>query len=214
MGSKKDTSNGTYTIAMPALIKYHKNHEIAEIAPKQTILGFQALYRTLVQPLQFDCANKKVLSVLIEELDAENNLVFLGAKSQGFDVKVNPFASLFAVACEGQVGGTYVGTNELRAAKGDGARKISVVVVQSQSNLNVTFKTASGDQGDGTGTLTGNKVSPLSLKGTAPECPGSYDASLEFSGETIKWTYQGQDCNGPVTGHGAATREIQDSSQH
>ena len=213
-GPKKDISNGSYTIAMPAIIKLHKDHEIAETVAKGTILGFQAHYRTLVQPLQFDCSNKKVLSVLIEDLDAENNLVYLGAIPQEFDVKVNPFASLFAVACEGQVSGTYVGTNELTTAKGgEGAQKISIIVVQSQNNLNVTFETASGGQGNGTGTLTGNKVSSLSLKSSAPECPGSYDASLEFSGETVKWTYQGKDCDGPVTGHGTATREMQGSSQ-
>ena len=213
-GPKKDISNGSYTIAMPAIIKLHKDHEMAEIAPKQTILGFQALYRTLVQPLQFDCANKKVLSVLIEDLDAEGNLLYLGAKSQEFDVRANPFASLFAIACEGQISGTYVGTNELTTAKGgEGAQKISVVIVQSQNNLNVTFETASGGQGNGTGTLTDNKVSSLPLKSSAPECPGSYDASLEFSGETVKWTYQGKDYDGPVTGHGTATREMQGSSQ-
>jgi TIR domain len=213
-GPKKNISNGPYTIAMPAIIKLHKDHEIAEIAPKQSILGFQARYRTLVQPLQFDCANKKILSVLIEDLDAENNSLFLGGKSQEFDVKANPFASLFAIACEGQVSGTYVGMNEVTTAKGgEGAQKISIVVVQSHNNLNVTFETASGGQGNGTGTLTGNKVSSLSLKSSAPECPGSYDASLEFSGETVKWTYQGMDCGGSVTGHGTATREMQGSSQ-
>jgi hypothetical protein len=213
-GPKKEISNGSYTIGMPAIIKLHKGHEIAEAVAKGTVLGFQAQYRTWVQPLQFDCTNKKILSVLIEDLDAENNLIYLGAIPQEFDVKANPFASLFAAACEGQVSGTYVGTNELTTAKGgEGAQKISVVVVQSQNNLNVTFKTASGGQGDGTGTLTGNKVSSLSLKNTTPECPGSYDASLEFSGETVKWAYQGKDCNGPVTGHGTATREMQGSSQ-
>jgi hypothetical protein len=213
-GPKKEISNGPYTISMPAIIKLHKGHEIAETVAKGTVLGFQAQYRTFVQPLQFDCADKKILSVLIEDLDAENNLIYLGAIPQEFDVKANPFAALFAAACEGQVSGTYVGTNELAITKGgEGAQKISVVVVQSQNNLNVTFKTASGGQGDGTGTLTGNKVSSLSLKNTTPECPGSYDASLEFSGETVKWTYQGNDCNGPVIGHGTATRDIQGSSQ-
>ena len=213
-GPKKEISNGPYAIGMPAIIKLHKGREIAETVAKGTISGFQARYRAWVQPLQFDCMNKKILSVLIEDLDAENNLIYVGAIPQEFDVKANPFASLFAAACEGQVGGTYLGTNELSTAKGgEGAQKISVVVVQSQNNLNVTFKTASGGQGNGTGTLTGNKVSSLSLKGTAPECPGSYDASLEFSGETVKWTYQGKDCNGPVTGQGTATREMQGSSQ-
>jgi hypothetical protein len=114
----------------------------------------------------------------------------------------------------GQVSGTYVGTNELTTAKGgEGTQNISVVVVQSQNDLNVTFKTASGGQGNGTGTLTDNKISSLSLKNTTPECPGSYGASLEFSGETVKWTYQGKDCNGPVAGHGTATREMQGNSQ-
>lgn len=100
--------------------------------------------------------------MLIEDFDAENNLIYLGVKPQEFDVKANPFTSLFAAACEGQVSGTYVGTNELTTAKGvEGAQRISVVIVQSQNNLNVTFKTASGGQGNGTGTLTGNRVSSL-----------------------------------------------------
>jgi hypothetical protein len=53
--------------------------------------------------LQFDRANKKILSVLIEDLDAENNLIYLGAIPQEFDVKANPFAALFAAACEGKL---------------------------------------------------------------------------------------------------------------
>ena len=213
-GPKKEISNGAYTIAMPAIIKLHKDHEIAETVAKGTVLGFQAHYRTFVQPLQFDCSNKKALSVLIEDLDAENNLIYLGPIPQEFDVKANPFASLFVAACAGQVSGTYVGMNEVSTAKGgEGTQKISIIVVQSQNNLNVTFETASGGQGNGTGPLTGNKVSSLSLRSSAPECPGSYDASLEFSGETVKWTYQGKDCGGSVTGHGTATREMQGSSQ-
>jgi len=46
----------------------------------------------------------------------------------------------------------------------------------------------------------------MSLQSTAPDCPGSYDASFEFSGEAVSWSFKGQDCGGPMEGHGTAKR--------
>jgi hypothetical protein len=44
------------------------------------------------------------------------------------------------------------------------------------------------------------------LLSTTPGCPGSYEASIQFASDIATWSYKGQDCGGPMTGHGTAKR--------
>jgi hypothetical protein len=202
----KFVTNGPYTAALGGYIKYHSDQNLAGVFQKQTKLGFPTLFRTIVQPLQFDCSNRKVLSVLVENFDSKNNLVNIVPLSQEYDVKVNPFAALFEIACRGRVSGTYAGMLDAIYTNGAGAQKISITVAQSENNVDVKFETATGGQGEGNGSLANGKIESLPLKSTSNGCPGTYIASLEFSSDAVKWTYQGKDCNGPVEGKGIARR--------
>jgi hypothetical protein len=70
----------------------------------------------------------------------------------------------------------------------------------------VGFQSALGGQGKGSGTLTGDTVDSILLESTAPGCSGEYEASIKFAGDTVSWSYKGQDCGGPMEGHGTAKR--------
>ncbi len=106
-----------------------------------------------------------------------------------------------------KVQGTYEGTNNMSLNKGGkGEQKISITIEQSGRDLNVSFETASGGRGKGTGKLTGDSAESISLQSTAAGCPGSYEASFKFAGENLIWSFKGQDCGGPMEGSGTATR--------
>jgi hypothetical protein len=105
------------------------------------------------------------------------------------------------------VAGTYEGMIDVTyKTGGQGEQKLSITVLQTGKDLKVSYQTAHG-QGKGAGTLAGDGSSEaISLQSTAPECPGSYEASLKFAGDTITLSYKGEDCGGPVEGHGTAKR--------
>jgi len=88
---------------------------------------------------------------------------------------------------------------------GRGEQKISVVVEQIGSTVNLSVQAAAGGQGKGSGTLS-TTVGSIKLQSTAPDCPGSYEGSLKFTGDTLSWSYKGQDCGGPMQGRGTAKR--------
>ena len=90
--------------------------------------------------------------------------------------------------------------------KAQGEQKISITVGQNGSDLSVSFETANGGQGKGNGTLTGSVVNSISLQSTTPGCSGSYEGSIEFAGDIMSWSYKGQDCGGPMEGHGTAKK--------
>jgi hypothetical protein len=146
--------------------------------------------------------------------DAEGNVVYLFAPIvvQPLDAQVNtPLGLLLDVACGAapvlEVRGNYAGMNTTTYKKGgQGEQKITIVVEQIGSTVNMKFQTPPGGQGKGVGTLVGAKVESVSLQSTAPECPGSYQASLSFVGDDMSWSYKGEDCGGPMEGHGTAKR--------
>jgi hypothetical protein len=137
---------------------------------------------------------------------------FIGAQPTKID-EGKPFTFLLNVLCGYQVShvpkvsGTYEGMNiATYNAGGQGEQKITITVEQTENDLKVSFQTASGGQGKGTGTLKGNEVESMSLQSVAPGCPGSYDASFQFADETVSWSFKGQDCGGAMEGHGTAKR--------
>ena len=89
---------------------------------------------------------------------------------------------------------------------GQGEQKISVTIEQVSGDLNLVFQTVNGAQGKGSGKLTGTRVKLMSLESTTPECPGSYKGSMEFPGDTVTWSYKGEDCGGAMEGHGTAKK--------
>jgi hypothetical protein len=120
----------------------------------------------------------------------------------------SPFGELFDLTCGlpvPDVGGKYEGMNDATYKKGgQGEQKISISVEQNGSNVSISFQTADGGQGKGTGTLTGTVVNSISLQSTAPGCAGSYEGSFNFAGDSMSWSFKGQDCGGPMEGHGTA----------
>lgn len=123
----------------------------------------------------------------------------------------SPFARLLNLVCgdpAASLAGTYEGLITLTYKKGgEGEQKISIMVEQIGRDLKVNYKTASGGQGKGVGTLAGGGSSDaISLQSTAPECPGSYEASLKFAEDTLTLSYKGEDCGGAVEGHGTTKR--------
>jgi hypothetical protein len=151
----------------------------------------------------------------LEYFDSQNNLLSLNAaKVKPADVQPNsPFGLLYRILCKTappliqHVQGTYEGTNQVTYGRGGkGEQTISIIVDQNGSELNVSFLAASGGQGKGTGTLTGDTLGSISLQSTIQECPGAYEASFKFAADAVSWSYKGQDCGGPMEGHGSAKR--------
>jgi hypothetical protein len=149
----------------------------------------------------------------MENSDSEHNLVSVNAPIVADPVDViqnSPFSLLLDVICGvqvPQVRGTYEGKTEGAYKNGGkGEMKIAIIVEQNGSDVNVTFQTGTGEQGKGTGTLTGSVVNSISLRSAASQCPGSYEASLKFAGDTVDWSYKGEDCSGPMEGSGTAKK--------
>ena len=124
----------------------------------------------------------------------------------------SPLDLLFSKVCNKAskyVAGKYEGTNytTYKISGGEGDQKISISIEQSGNELKVNFQSPNGAQGEGTGILEGNVVKTILLKSIAPNCPGSYDGSLEFKDdESMNWSFKGQDCGGLIEGHGTAKK--------
>ena len=106
------------------------------------------------------------------------------------------------------VAGTYEGID--RTTYGNrvqGEQKIALIVDQTGDEVSVSFRTPLGEYGKGKGKLNGARIEPMSLQSASnPACTGSYETSVEFAGDTAKWSFKGKDCNGEMEGHGTATR--------
>lgn len=199
-----------YQFELLTVLKWHDDHALSEASSGNNVLGLQSSYRSLAQRLQMYCRDRKVQAPRMEYYDAEDNLVSIVVPNplRPMDVIANSlFDSLLKIACGANVGGTYEGMNNTKYENGgQGEQKISITVKQIGSAVNVSFQTASGGQGKGDATIAGVEVKSMRLQSTTPECPGTYDASLQFSGETVSWAYKGQDCGGPMEGSGTAKR--------
>lgn len=209
-GPTKTTSDSAYQVEVLFVVRSFEDHKFSELFPEQAVLGFQPSFHTLAQVLQFNCTDRKVQIPKTEYFDPVNHLIYLFAPIPLQPANVtegSPADSLLNVACGANVGGTYEGMNNVSyKSVGQGEQKISIYIEQIGSDLNVSFQSVLGGQGKGTGKLTGSQVKSISLQSTAPECPGSYEASFEFAGDSVSWSYKGKDCGGPMEGHGTAKR--------
>ena len=102
-----------------------------------------------------------------------------------------------------QIEGTYDGTFTLSQATGE--HQISLTFQQSGPEVTVTYRSVLGGRGSGKGTIAGSVITAMPLR-SEPSCPGLYTASFTFSGDTVSWTYSGQDCFGPAQGRGIAKK--------
>ena len=211
---KVSTSPEQFEVLITA--KYFRVHSYSDLTNGHPIVGIRGNISVQAQSAKFNCADGTVLSNKLEYYDLENNLLYLNAFVRPEPIKINegtPFRLLLNVLCGGQVSpvpkvsGTYEGMNiSTYNGGGQGEQKITIAVEQTENDLKVSFHTAAGGEGKGTGTLKGNEIGSMSLQSTAQGCPGSYDASFKFVDDTVSWTFKGQDCGGSMDGHGTAKK--------
>jgi hypothetical protein len=211
---KISRSPGQFEVLVVA--KYFRVHSYPDIMNGHSIIGIPGSFNLEAQLAKVSCTDRTVLTTKLEYYDSENNLLFVNAIPNAQPIKIGegkPFTFLLNALCGGQashvpeVSGTYEGMNiATYNAGGQGEQKITITVEQTESDLKVSFQTASGGQGKGTGTLKGNEVESMSLQSTAVGCPGSYDASFKFADDAVSWSFKGQDCGGAMDGHGTAKR--------
>jgi hypothetical protein len=155
-----------------------------------------------------------------EYYDRDGNLIYLASQIQPVlnYQKASVFETLIDIACVASpltVTGKYEGMNNATyEKKGRGEQKISLNIQPNGSDVKVSFQTAGAGQGEGTGKLTGNRMESILLKSTAPDCPGSYDASLSFVDNSVSWSYKGTDCGGVMEGHGTANKVTSGDPNH
>jgi hypothetical protein len=81
-----------------------------------------------------------------------------------------------------------------------GTGDITVTLMRGESTVSGTWKMRTGGGGPLTGTVEPNAGRLLlRLENIAPECPGLLEGSAEITVTTLTATYQGRDCQGPVT---------------
>ena len=195
------------------LLKFDVDHPFAEIF-RANVLGLPPRYRSVGQRLQVNCTDRKLRSSKLDSFDSDGNWLFANIPSVEERIDPtpgSPFAQLLTVVCGvavPNVAGTYDGINRTIYKHGtQGEQQIALIVSQTGNEVTVTFRTALGDYGKGTGKLNGTRIDSMPLQSAAGlECPGLYEASVEFAGDTAKWSFKGKDCNGPMEGHGTATR--------
>lgn len=82
-----------------------------------------------------------------------------------------------------------------------GTGEITVTLVRGESTVSGTWKMRTGGGGPLTGIVEPNAGRVmLRLENIAAECSGLLEGSAEMSDTTFTATYQGKDCQGPVTG--------------
>jgi hypothetical protein len=195
--------------------KLYEEQSFDDLMPGQGVVGLPRGFRTIAQPLELNCAEKKVQTPISEYFDSGDNLVSLVAPIPvpNNDIKQDaPLNTLFSKLCNvslKSVAGKYEGTNHTtyKSANAEGDQRISIDIEQTGNQLKLSFQTPNGGQGEGTGVLEGNVVNAIVLKSTAPSCPGSYEGSFEFNDDgSMKWSFKGQDCSGPMEGYGTAKK--------
>jgi hypothetical protein len=200
------------------IIKFFVDHKFTAIFPGQNILGLPEGYRSIAQPMQLSCAQRKWRASKLEYYDSGNNLAYVFAPPTVQQMDVEPYSPLEVLMnkfCPLNVLGRYEGSNTATYQKGGHEeQKIVFNVEQAGGDVNVAFKTANGGQGKGSGKLVGAEIKSISLQSTAPECSGSYDADLKFAGSSVSWSFKGQDCGGPMEGHGTATKVTSGDVNH
>lgn len=104
------------------------------------------------------------------------------------------------------VSGVWQGVNY--TSQLPGPHKVVLSLNQSGSSVSGTFSVATGVYGTGQGQITGSKTMTMYWTNTTPSCPGNYQNSYVVSGNTMTWTFTGQDCLGQEQGRGNAKRTM------
>ncbi len=107
-------------------------------------------------------------------------------------------------AAQAPIAGDYEGTNTNNRIPG--AHRISLTFQQVGAEVNATYRSAFGDHGHGSGTISDHATGTIAMHSNDESCPGSHTASFWFSADSVKWIYAGSDCVGPVRGRGTAAR--------
>jgi hypothetical protein len=82
-----------------------------------------------------------------------------------------------------------------------GTGDITLTLMRGESTVSGTWKMRTGGGGPLTGIVEPNAGRVmLRLENIAAECPGLLEGTAEMSDTTFTATYQGKDCQGPVTG--------------
>jgi hypothetical protein len=206
------TSDSNYRETL-VVAKFDHDHDFADLFPGQTIIGLPRSYRTMAQTVRLNCSDRKVRAPTTQYFDEKNTLVSVYAPDPVPPMDApegSPFALLLNMACSApipNVGGTYEGINKASYKNGgQGDQKIEITVGQMGTDLKVNFQSGGGGQGKGVGKLSGAHVDSISLQSTAAECPGLYEASFEFAGDTVTWSFKGEDCGGPMEGQGTGKK--------
>ena len=171
-----------FTIELLTMFKFDADQNFNSVFPGVKIVGLpRSAYRTRADILQVNCKDRTLRNVKWETYDSRSALlsaIALFQEKPFAPQQGSPYATMLNDVCGPpslKVQGTYEGTNSFTLTKGrKGENKISIVVEQSGTKLNVSFVTAAGDLGKGSGTLTDNVVESLPLVSTNPGCPGSY----------------------------------------
>jgi class 3 adenylate cyclase len=209
-GPPKSISDPPFLIEQLVLLRLKKSRSLAEGA----LAGISVEYRSSAVKVQIDCAARQQRILRTEYYDEDG--VMIGVRPTSLDLPtLAPDTAarreLLGVVCgpssTPQVAGNYEGMIRSEYKKGGTSeQKIFVSVVQEGTGITVTFRSGSGGAGKGQGTLSGSRVNSITLQGTNPRCPGSYEAQFEFSNEEVNLSYSGEDCSGPVQGLGNAKR--------
>jgi hypothetical protein len=205
-------ANPPYQFESLLVVKYDTDHRLQELIPG-TVSGITGNFRTRADRIQLSCMEKRFQNLKWEHYDAQMNLTYVMAPISPPTIDVvrgSPIFALLSALCGPQaldVAGTYEGTNTVHLQSGgSGENKIRIIVNQNGEDVDVRFDAAGGGQGKGQGKLTGTDVKSMKLESTLVGCPGSYDASINFSDDLVTWFYKGSDCSGAIEGSGSAKR--------
>jgi hypothetical protein len=212
-GPAKKPSESLYQYEVLLVTKLYQDHPLTELFPVRPMLNYAQTYRSSVSAPQFNCTDRKGRAWKTDNFDSQGNLVYLNLAGgpQTFEVKQGTVLSgvLSRVCAAGgtNVAGIYEGTITTSYKKGgQGEQKISITVEQIGSDLNVTYQTGAGGQGKGAGKFEAGKAAAITLQSTTPGCAGSYEASFNFTDDTITLSFKGEDCGGSMEGNATAKR--------
>jgi hypothetical protein len=104
------------------------------------------------------------------------------------------------------VSGVWQGVNY--TSQLPGPHKVTLSLNQSGSSVSGSFWVATGVYGTGQGQITGPNTMTIYWTNATPSCPGNYQNSYIVSGNSMTWTFTGQDCLGPEQGKGNAKRTM------
>jgi hypothetical protein len=212
-GPPEPVSDLPFQFELVTVLRFDAERPFAELVPGN-VVGLPPRYQSLAQRLKAYCIERKLSSPKVDYFDSDGNWLFASFPTREEPVSPTPgsaFAQLLTLACGPailNVAGTYDGVNQTTYQHGpQGEQQIALIVGQTGDEVSVTFRTALGDFGKGTGKLNGSRIDSMPLYSDASvQCAGSYEASVEFAGDTAKWSFKGKDCNGPMEGRGTAKR--------